>query len=702
MTLFKKILLTWLAVLLLIIGGKGLSSAKDTSISGTIFHKRGILTVKGDDLIQVALFAHEFPHTPLMQVPINPEDGSYVLSDFPAGLYDVRVEAENFIDVFWTSEGSVYYRHLSEPVAVEEGQHLTGIDFQVSAGTSLSGTGYASDGVTPLTEFIDDREVGVLVYSNGGMWDFRSGLKEDGTYLVHLPPGTCFVQMVSDAYIPEWWADPVSVRDRERAREIFIDEGLPARGINFQLDKGVMVSGTIFRGDGITPVKGDMTISVSLFKDDPCAHQSQDFGGTVNEDGTFSYLVEPGSYYVKVNASNYVDEWWTPSASTWSCADAQMVKTGENEPFTSIDFQIDPGNVISGTVYDSDGTTPLINKDDLGIYVSPRDPCSKDFDTFEDYFSFVDPSSGTYFVHVPDGTYYIMLNSGRFDTIQFWADPVSVSALNCKLAQSLSVSRDREYPDINFYMIKKEISDRITILTPENNQTVCHDHTTGQMKFSFSKISDAVLYGLQFKLYHILDRTSIAFQMDLIPPLTGSGTIPLERSDSVTPGFIEDSGCMIYEFYFDRLTCNLLAQYDFKWGVEAYDNNGQIIGSTYRESTPCRHVNVLNFVADNSVVLTYPKPGAVFKQGGAVPGFQWQASTGCKTYTVLMVHSDILNIGFDGMILKERLLLNRVSVDEAKWETMPAGRWFWTVFGYDGLGRPMHEGMTFLDFHITP
>ncbi len=438
---------------MLLFFGTGIVSAATGSISGTVYGEDGVTPVTGDETIRVALFDHDFWGNPDMEVSVNPTDGTYVLEGLSSGQYDLRVLAQNYIDTYWTAEGSVNYRHQLETITLQEDEQVTGIDFQLTPGTVLAGTAYSTDGTSPIDGTLND--IGICAHVKGScdtQWEFCSQVGSDGTYAIKLPSETLFFSVFSEDYIPEWWAADGSVRDCADAQPIDISEGFPVSGIDFQLEKGVMVSGTVFHGDGVTPITEDQLIWIGFSRDDPCLNEGgTDFSsGPINTDGTFSSLVEPGTYYLDVSAQNYVDGFWASPASVYSCSDAQMITVEADESITGLDFQLEPGNIISGTVYAPGGTEPLVNQEYLGIEITTQDPCAIDYNTSAEYFTFVDTSFGTWSVHVLDGTYYILLNTGSDDTNQFWAEPISVSTMDCDQAQALTVSGNNSYSNINF------------------------------------------------------------------------------------------------------------------------------------------------------------------------------------------------------------------------------------------------------------
>jgi hypothetical protein len=118
---------------------------------------------------------------------------------------------------------------------------------------------------------------------------------------------------------------------------------------------GASISGTVSDSDG-SPINGTVTaIEVYLFTEGAC------FGGqlleeaSINATGNFSFEgLDPGSYYLQtsnVGQSEYVNEWYGVGGSSFDCNDASPVTiNASDDNVGGIDFQLDMGGVITGTV----------------------------------------------------------------------------------------------------------------------------------------------------------------------------------------------------------------------------------------------------------------------------------------------------------------------------------------------------------------
>lgn len=234
--------------------------------------------------------------------------------------------------------------------------------------------------------------------------------------------------------------------------------------------------------------------------------------------------------------------------------------------------------------------------------------------------------------------------------------------------------------------------DQIFILTPLDNDTVGYDSSGGKVLFSFSKITNASKYILRLQLYDIFTDSTVPVPIELIPPGTGGGS-------AGTPGFSDIAAIgMVFELTLDSVTWDALALYKVQWGVEAYDDAGVTIGSTYLGATASQYVNRLKFTAGNAITMVSPSNGASLDKAGDAPKFQWDAYQGASTYRLILAHAGVL--GFDSVIVQDNLPLNFFSMDDPGWETMVDGTWYWTVLGYDSSGSMTPVDFTIFNFEV--
>ena len=229
---------------------------------------------------------------------------------------------------------------------------------------------------------------------------------------------------------------------------------------------------------------------------------------------------------------------------------------------------------------------------------------------------------------------------------------------------------------------------QITLLSPTDNKTISFGTSIGKITFSFNKIANATKYILHFKLTDIINQTSASVPVELIPPGTTSST----------PGFSETLIGMVYELAIDTATWDVLALYDIKWGVEAYDGTGSLIGSSFEGSVATKYINNLKCIASNSIAMTNPTNGENLNLSNSAPTFKWDTYQGVSTYTLILAH--VGSLGFDKVITLDNLILNMSTMDDATWQSMLTATWYWTVLGYDAMGNPTPKDFTIFDFEV--
>ncbi len=132
------------------------------------------------------------------------------------------------------------------------------------------------------------------------------------------------------------------------------DEGFAA-DINFDLDRGALLSGTIYRDDGATPI-GDAAVDFDLVDvTDPVQRFS--IFSVAGEDGVYEIVVPAtGQFIIRASVENFIPQFFE-NAVTREEADPVLIATLEDE-ITGIDFRlteigappVDEGGKIRGMV----------------------------------------------------------------------------------------------------------------------------------------------------------------------------------------------------------------------------------------------------------------------------------------------------------------------------------------------------------------
>jgi hypothetical protein len=361
------IIFVFLSIFLITFG----SISYAASISGTVYQSNGTTPVTGTQ-IQVAVIQgdpcdwYQWGSSSMT----NSTDGTYTITGLSPGTYYLRTNNNNnsnYVNEWWANAGSSYDCGDAEWIEISSsGQILTGKNFQLDEGGSISGTVYQSNGTTPVT----GTQIQVEVMRGDPCLGRTQWLGDvtvnstNGTYTVKgAPIGPNYLMTNNNNnsnYVNEWWASAGSSYDCGVAESIEISSsGQVVTGKNFQLDEGGSISGTVYQSNGTTPVSGTTNIEVQCIQVNPCEWPRRNCvgGSHINtSNGTYTAMGVPtGINYLKTqnfSQFNYIDEWWAQPASTYKCNEAQAIDVSQGGTYTGKDFQLDEGGSLTGVVVD--------------------------------------------------------------------------------------------------------------------------------------------------------------------------------------------------------------------------------------------------------------------------------------------------------------------------------------------------------------
>ncbi len=324
--------------------------------------------------------------------------GSYTKPALPSGTYYVRTKnTSGYIDELFNNipcvNGACTWTSGS-PVSVPRGSAINGIDFTLDVGGTISGT------VTAAGSGLALAGVSVRAYSPGNTLLATAITSASGTYtLTGLATGTHYVATGNTlGYVDELYDGvpcPGSQCPQFNTGTIVpVTAGSPTGPIDFALTMGGAISGTVTASGGTTTLAGVYVYVVD-------ATGKQFARGTTNASGVYSRSGIPaGTYYVRTNnALGYVDELYDnlPCPGTYWCdpTDGASVTITANTTTGPIDFALDPGGRVSGTVTLNGTPTPALV---VWVYDSGGNVVGSD----------QPDSSGAYLTTaVPAGTYYL-------------------------------------------------------------------------------------------------------------------------------------------------------------------------------------------------------------------------------------------------------------------------------------------------------
>ena len=430
------------------------------TISGTVYQNDGVTPITGDQ-IRVRLISGDpcASYQEVQDAYTDSQTGTYTIGGVPPGTYYLWTDAmnqSNYVNEWWSSTGSVFNCSAAQSITVTGTESITGKDFQLDEGATISGTVFQSDGSTAVTGV----EIGIAVYSGDPCSSIQhiggtNTNSADGTYLITgVPQGTYYLNTGSNGtyYMDEWWASPASTRDCNGAQSFAVNTGQTITGKNFQLDEGGIISGTVYQNDGYTPITGNQ-IRIRMFSGDPCGSFTE-LPDTYTDSSNGTYVfggVPAGTYYLQTDnrGANYTNEWWASPTSTTSCSGAQSITVVVGTTVAEKNFQLDAGATISGTVYQSDGSTP-ITESGVGVQVITGDPCGAHQGVA---WAIYNTSTGTYEIGgLLPGTYYLRTYTwGNVNYVnEWWA--TSGSTFDCSGAQSITVTGTESISGKNFQL----------------------------------------------------------------------------------------------------------------------------------------------------------------------------------------------------------------------------------------------------------
>jgi len=327
------------------------------------------------------------------------------------------------------------------------------------SGTVRDSTGTAITGTIGVNVYRGD-PCGSYTYVMGTWTNSTNG----GFAIGEVPAGTYYLKTNNNNYnyVDEWWnghsPDP-SDHDCNLTSSVTVAENDTLTDIDFRLDIGAVISGTVRDSTGL-PITGDgieVTVYASGNAGDPCT--GWDFYyvkeiSTNSFDGTYMINGLPaGTYYLQSHDNNmiYVGEWWngeSPDPSDYHCGLAQSITVTLEETVPGMDFRLERGATISGTVRDSTGTP--ITGAHIIVATNLSDPCNSGWIGMHDY----NPANGTYALVVPAGTYYLRTYDHGQNYVSEWWNGVGQypSDFDCNLARSIPVEAGNTYLDYDFWL----------------------------------------------------------------------------------------------------------------------------------------------------------------------------------------------------------------------------------------------------------
>jgi hypothetical protein len=275
--------------------------------------------------------------------------GAYLSVVLPAANYRVRASATGYADEYYDEAG--LNGDTATQVTVAPGSAVAGVDFTLDPGGTIAGTVTDADTSLPLA--------GIEVNTRGGIW---AGACTDvnGQYtLTGLPLDTDIVVAAQNSgqpgcsnpgvYVTQYWQTSY---DESGASPVQLSAGTPdAPGIDFALEPGGTLSGAVVESQGGAPI-----VNADVFIED--VNTGARWNAPTQGSGDYQSPPLPaGDYRVLASASGYASEYFNEDGLYGDNADPVTVAAGGNTP--NVDFTLDTGGSIAGTIIDVDTNLPL-------------------------------------------------------------------------------------------------------------------------------------------------------------------------------------------------------------------------------------------------------------------------------------------------------------------------------------------------------
>lgn len=255
------------------------------------------------------------------------------------------------------------------------------------------------------------KDIQVLVYLQDSL-EFVKIIPTDasGFYVVSgLSPGNYIVRTINNlAYVDELYDNEYCegiTCNPFLAKTVHIDAGEMHNGVDFQLDPGGRVSGTVTDSSTGLPLE-NIEVHVHDLSNN---HITLGFTDAAGSYASFDGL-PAGQYLVfAFNHNHYVDELFDhipcPGASCSGTGGAHVpVALGTVTP---IDFALNPGGLIVGTITDSAGGAPISGVQTIVYDSTGRRVTTGSTDSTGSYRVFDGLPTGNYFVRTSNGRSYV-------------------------------------------------------------------------------------------------------------------------------------------------------------------------------------------------------------------------------------------------------------------------------------------------------
>ena len=337
--------------------------------------------------------------------------GQFTLSGLHGGTYFLHThEWRGYLNEVYDNVpcGAECTPSAGTPLAVVPGATIGGLEIVLQQGGRISGY------VTDWTTGFPVRHGQVAAFDATGQRRHDASVDGNGAYVVTgLPPGQYFVQVswTADEYLPELFRGlpcPGPACDVRDGTPVRVAVNATTQHVDFALTPLGNLSGRVTGADGSVPVRAAW---VFVFDE-----SSRYAGGALTDvEGRYSIARLPaGRYRVKTATySDYVDEVFSDVSCGRGCSleDATPVAVA-GRSVTTVDFTLDSGGHIAGTVFDAE-TRHLLSNVTLDVFNAAGTAVATVVSSAAGTFASPGLPAGPYFVRaVPATPYSAQLFSG--------------------------------------------------------------------------------------------------------------------------------------------------------------------------------------------------------------------------------------------------------------------------------------------------
>jgi flagellar hook assembly protein FlgD/5-hydroxyisourate hydrolase-like protein (transthyretin family) len=327
---------------------KGIDFSLDKGgvIKGNIASDIGGAAIAGAHVFALHVITNEKHHA------LSGEDGSYAIEGLATGngAYAVFAEAEGYRGEFYDNANSLLTAKL---LTVIEGQTVEDIDLSLALGSAIAGHVVDAANGNPVVK----AAVIILAANAPNTQPVRVVHTNDqGEYIASVRPGSYYVAVEARGYHKEFFDGS---RDLRNATLVKVVENEHTTGIDFKLDALSTISGTVIDQNTKDPIVGAVVFAFPE-RGNPTPNPGDARSPLVGKTDSLGQYkianVHAGKYFVLAEARGYLNEFWQEAPDL---AGAKAVEVPESGNVTGIDFTLEKGGAITGTVVSASDGAPI-------------------------------------------------------------------------------------------------------------------------------------------------------------------------------------------------------------------------------------------------------------------------------------------------------------------------------------------------------